>query len=157
MINRTLLTSLLIIAATMAVGESAFAQTADVPFTGNVNGACNFGTVTPGTMGTNTPTNPTELAAGYPGGVMGKVSVTCNQPARVAVSAPVQTGGPAFTPVKSEAYLKSPVGSTTNMGGTPLSLPTGNAIPLDIDARVVKDGPLVPGNYNYKVTLTITP
>jgi hypothetical protein len=157
MIHRTLLTSALIIAAIVAVGESAFAQTADIPFTGNVNGACNFGAVTPGTMAPNMPTNPTELAAGHPGGIMGKVSVICNQPARVAVSAPVQTGGPTFTPIKSEGYLKSPVGSTMSMGGSPLLLPTGNSIPLDIDARVVKDSPLVPGTYNYKVTLTITP
>jgi hypothetical protein len=157
MIHRTLLTSALIIVATMAVGESAFAQIADIPFTGNVKGACNFGSVTPGTMATNMPTNPTELSAEYPGGVRGQVYVTCNEPARVSVSAPVQTGGPVFTPLKSEAYIKSPVGSATSMGGSPLSLPTGNSIPLDINARVVKDSPLVPGTYNYKVTLTITP
>lgn len=44
------------------------------------------------------------------------------------------------------------------MGGTPLRLsPSPNAIPLEVGMIVDKGSPLAPGNYNYKVTLTIAP
>lgn len=174
MIRRTLLASALVIVGTVAAAPQTMAQTAppnsmmpqslDVPFSGQVTGVCNVGEITPGVLMPNTPTNPMILAAGSTitspnAGTPGKVVVTCNSPARVAISKPVQTGGPAFSAMKSDATVRLPGGMMTGSTSTmPLSLsPSPNPIPLEVGMFVDKGSPLAPGNYNYKVTLTITP
>ncbi|MBG1265283.1 hypothetical protein [Nostoc sp. WHI] len=156
MIRHSLLTAALIIVSSAALAPKTMAQTADVPFTGNVAGVCNFDQITPGRLGLNQPTNPTALAGGFPGGAFGKVLVSCNQGARVSISQPQQTGGPGFTPVFSVGNINSPFGNTSSQGGF-LSLPPGGGLPLDIDMIVDKGTPLVPGNYSYVTTLTIVP
>lgn len=157
MIRRSLLTAALIFVGSVAVAPKTMAQTVDVPFTGNVGGACTFGQITPGTLGVNQPTNPTSLAGGFPGGAFGQVSVTCNAPANLMVAMPVQTGGPTFTPIFSDAFVNSPLGSRNANGGSLSLPPNGGSTPLTVDMIVDKGSPLVPGTYNYKVTLTITP
>jgi hypothetical protein len=157
MIRRSLLTAALIIVGSAAVAPKTMAQTADVPFTGTVGGVCNFDQITPGKLGLNQPVNPTALAGGFSGGVFGKVIVSCNQGGRVSISKPQQTGGPGFTPVFSNGMINSPLGSTSSQGGSPMSLPSGNGLPLDIDMFVDKGSPLAPGNYSYVTTLTIVP
>ncbi|WGV25420.1 hypothetical protein [Halotia branconii] len=157
MIRRSLLTAVLVIVGSVVLAPKTMAQTVDVPFTGSVNGACTFGQVTPGKLGLNQPTSPTALAGGFSGGVFGQVSVSCNQPARVSISQPQQTGGPAFTPMFSAGHINSPVGSTDSNSGSPLPLPTGGSVPLSVDMIVDKGSPLVPGNYSYITTLTIVP
>jgi hypothetical protein len=157
MIRRSLLTVALIIVGSAAVAPKTMAQTADVPFTANVGGACNFDQITPGKLGLNQPVNPTSLAGGFTGGVFGKVLVSCNQGARISISKPQQTGGPSFTPLNSSGIINSPFGSTNSQGGVPVSLPSGKSLPLDIDMIVDKGSPLVPGNYSYVTTLTIVP
>ncbi|MBE9000148.1 MULTISPECIES: hypothetical protein [unclassified Nostoc] len=157
MIRRSLLTVALIIVGSAALAPKTIAQTADVPFTVNVGGVCNFDQIIPGKLGLNQQTNPTSLAGGYPGGQFGKVFVSCNQGARVSISKPQQTGGPSFTPINSNGYINSPFGSTSSQGGSPVLLPSGSGLPLDIDMIVDKGSPLVPGNYSYVTTLTIVP
>jgi hypothetical protein len=172
MIRRTLLASALVIVGTVAAAPRTMAQTApnslmpqslDVPFSGQVTGVCNVGEITPGLLMPNTATNPMILSAGSTVspvvGTPGKVLVTCNSPARIAISKPVQTGGPAFSAMKSDATVKAPSGAMTGaMSTLPLSLsPSPNPIPLEVGMFVDKGSPLSPGNYNYKVTLTITP
>lgn len=157
MIRRSLLTAALIIVGSVAVAPKTMAQTADVPFTANVGGVCNFDQIIPGKLGLNQPTNATALAGGFSGGQFGKVFVSCNQGARVSISQPQQTGGPGFTPMFSAGHINSPFGSTSSQGGSPVLLPPGSGLPLDIDMIVDKGSPLVPGNYSYVTTLTIVP
>ncbi|GJD21099.1 hypothetical protein RIVM261_060550 [Rivularia sp. IAM M-261] len=172
MIRNTLLATTLLILGTLAIAPKTMAQTApqsmmpqtvDVPFSGQVTGICNVGEITPGTLvPTGSTTGPIALSSGAPfspNGTPGKVVVTCNSPASIAVSRPVQTGGPAFSPMKSDATVRLPGGPIAGaMGGTPLRLsPSPNAIPLEVGMIVDKGSPLAPGNYNYKVTLTIAP
>ncbi len=163
MIRRALLTSLFLVLGTLAMAPKTMAQTADIPFTGNVAGACNFGEITPGTLMPNAPTNPTRLSAGTffgpssPNAMPGKVFISCNQSANLMVSKPLQTGGPTFTPMISDARVSGSPGTTTATG-TPLRLMAGTpTTPLSVEMMVDKGGPLVPGTYNYKVTLTVTP
>lgn len=158
MIRRSLLTAALIFVGSVALAPKTMAQTVDVPFTGNVGGACSFGQVIPGSLGVNQPTNPTALAGGFSGGAFGKVSVSCNTPARVMVSKPQQTGGPGLFPMFSDAMINSSFGSTNASGAPPMPLPTGGpSVPLDVDMYVDNGSPLAPGTYDYKVTLTIVP
>ncbi|MCC5610006.1 hypothetical protein LC612_25335 [Nostoc sp. CHAB 5834] len=157
MIRRSLLTAALIIVGSVALAPKTMAQTANVPFTGTVSGVCNFDQITPGQLGLNQPTNPTALAGGHPGGSFGRVVLSCNQGARVSISQPQQTGGPQFTPIYSIGIMQSPFGYTDSQGGSPVLLPGGSNLPLDIDMIVDKGSPLVPGNYSYVTTLTIVP
>lgn len=163
MIRRALLTSIFLVLGTLTIAPKTMAQTADIPFTGNVAGACNFGEITPGTLMPNVPTNPTRLSAGSsfgsssPNAIPGKVFISCNQSANLVVSKPVQTGGPTFTPIVSDARVSGPSG-TTSATGTPLRLISGTpSTPLSVEMMADKGSPLVPGTYNYKVTLTVTP
>lgn len=157
MIRRALLISALTVTGVAAFASNTFAQTVNVPFNGTVGAVCSFGQPTPGTLGLNTPTSPTALAGGYSGGVFGQVSVSCNQPARVSISKPVQTAGPSFTPVTSAAMISSSFGSTDSNGAPPLSLSSSGTVPLKIDMIVDKGSPLAAGNYSYVTTLTIVP
>ncbi|MFQ4143375.1 hypothetical protein [Chlorogloeopsis sp. ULAP02] len=157
MIRRSLLTAVLILVGSVALAPKTMAQTVDVPFTGTVTGACNFGQVTPGSLGVNQPSNPTTLASNYSEGVFGQVSVTCNAPSQLTVSQPVQTGGPNFTPIFSDAMVNSLFGSTNATDGSPLMLPPGSPMMLNVDMIADKGSPLTPGTYDYKVTLTVTP
>ncbi|MEJ1933134.1 hypothetical protein WDZ92_23270 [Nostoc sp. NIES-2111] len=158
MIRRSLFAAALIFMGSLALAPKTMAQTVDVPFTGTIGGACTFGQVTPGSLGVNQVTNPTALAGGFPGGTLGKVSVTCNTPASVVTSPAVQTGGPAFTPINNTSSSAVRIaGSGSWAVGTPLQLNPGISLPLEVDMFVDKGSTLSPGTYNYKVTLTITP
>jgi len=158
MVRRSLLTAALVFVGSLALAPKTMAQTVDVPFTGNISGACSFGQVTPGSLGVNQPTNPTALAGGFPGGVFGRVSVICNTPASVVTSPPVQTAGPAFSPINTPmSAVRVANGGSWSVNGSPLWLGTGGAIPLEVDMYIDKGSTLTPGTYNYKVTLTITP
>ena len=138
--------------------SKANAQSIDVPFSGTVGGNCTFSDVTPGKLVVNRGTNKTALAAGFPGGVMGKVSVTCNRSSFLRVSKPVQTSGPSFTPTRADGYVDSPVGSTTSSSSSGLRISSiGRAIPLEVDMIVEKGSTLAPGTYGFKTTLTVTP
>ncbi|MBR8838202.1 MAG: hypothetical protein DSM106950_30415 [Stigonema ocellatum SAG 48.90 = DSM 106950] len=168
MIRRSLLTAALILVGSAVVGESAFAQSVDINFTGTVQGRCSFNTPTGGTLaadGGSGPVSTYMISSLAPGGAPGQVTVTCNQPANLLVSNPIQTGGPSGG--MSGARVDSPAGQTSSgssigslSGGSsgPLFLPPG-ATPLAVQMGVQSgpNGPLQPGNYNYKVTLTITP
>lgn len=171
MIRRALLISALTVTAAAAFAPSTLAQTVDVPFNGTVPGLCSFGQPTAGTLGMGGstgstasgggyyggPSGPTALGSRGYGGAFGQVAVSCNQSARVTVSKPVQTAGPSFTPIYSSASINSSAGSTDSNGASPLSLPIGGYVTLDIDMIVDKGTPLTAGNYSYVTTLTIVP
>jgi hypothetical protein len=170
MMRHSLLAAALILAGGAFMAEGAYAQSVDVNFSGTVQGRCNFGNVTNGilvTDGPGTPQGAYKLGSPFPGGSAGQVTVTCNQPASLQVSAPIQTAGPTGNRVG--AAVSSPYGGVTTGdpvfipgapgGPNPLFLNPG-ATPLSVNL-VVEPGfnnPYVqPGNYGYKVTLTVTP
>ncbi|MGD1910458.1 MAG: hypothetical protein ACFB2X_06290 [Rivularia sp. (in: cyanobacteria)] len=157
MIRRLLMTCAIVILGQAGMVSKANAQSIDVPFSGTVGGNCTFSDVTPGKLVVNRGTNATTLAAGYTGGVMGKVSVTCNRSSSITVSKPVQTSGPSFTPIMADGYVDSPVGRTSSTS-SPLRISSiGRAIPLEVDMKVDKGSTLAPGTYGFKTTLTVTP
>ncbi|MDJ0677542.1 MAG: hypothetical protein QNJ36_19535 [Calothrix sp. MO_167.B42] len=159
MIRRSLLTAALVLVGSVAMAPKTMAESIDVPFSGIVGGGCTFGPVTSGVLivadgASSTSTAITSISPG----VGGQVSVTCNQPARLTVSQPVQTAGPTLNPVISNGFVNSPTGGTDSSGGNPMALNAdGNPTPLEVGMFVENDSPLQAGIYNYNVTLTIVP
>ncbi len=84
-----------------------------------------------------------------------KMTVTCKQPAKLTVSAPIQIAGPKFNPISALATIQAVSGSTTS-NGTPLTLPAGISNLL-INLSVDKGNPLEPGNYRYGIKFTVMP
>ncbi|BAZ27869.1 hypothetical protein NIES4074_02970 [Cylindrospermum sp. NIES-4074] len=174
MICRSLLTAAFMLVGTAAVGESALAQSVDVNFTGTVQGSCSFGAVTNGNLAAegSGSTGVVILSSKSSGGSAGQVTVNCNQPAGLQVSIPIQTGGPsgnqAGAYVSSGAYsIRSGVYSSTGFDAGPSPSPVTGPLPISPGASrtvtvqmSVTPAPgntnLQPGNYAYKVTLTIT-
>jgi hypothetical protein len=171
MIRHSLLATALILAGGAFMVEGAYAQSVDVNFSGTVQGRCSFSNVTNGilvTDGPGTPQGAYKLNSFLPGASAGQVSVNCNQPASLQVSAPIQTAGPTGNRVG--AAVTAPSGgvktgdpgvflpfSTTTSG--PLNLNPGFT-PLSVNLAVEpgSTNPYIqPGNYAYKVTLTISP
>jgi hypothetical protein len=163
MIRRSLLTAALIFAGSVAVAPKVNAQSIDVPFTGSVGGACNVGQVTPGVLGTysyNLEENPNAFSTYSSGGTPGQVSVSCNQDAEVSVSAPVQTGGPQFTPIFFFVDVYSSFGSSfidNNGSGIAHIISAGSGTQLEINMDIDKGVALVPGVYDFVTTVNITP
>ena len=155
MIRRSLLTAALIVAGSVIAAPKTMAQSVDVPFTGTVGGVCNINNVTGGTLVPNQEVNPTALYTQ----TTGNVNLSCNQTALVSITQPMQTGGPAFTPVYGYGYAYGYYGgSYTITDGTTVthSIPSGTT-DLSVQAYLDKGSPLTPGNYSYVTTLTVTP
>lgn len=181
MIRRSLLTAALILVGSVAIGESASANgpSIDVNFAGTVPGICNFGAVTNGTLGTDGMGGTMgvyKLSSTIPGGSPGSVTVTCNQSANLQVSAPIQTAGPTGNRVGAKVSGYSTMGFSGDVltgdpvdvlgyyGGYPSSsiyLNYGSTllnVNLGVEPFPNPNTPyLKPGNYAYKVTLTVTP
>ncbi|MGD1910453.1 MAG: hypothetical protein ACFB2X_06265 [Rivularia sp. (in: cyanobacteria)] len=157
MIRRLIVTSVLAVLSATAIAPKANAQSIDVPFTGTVGGACSFSKPVPGTLKpySQRSTNSSSPRA-LIGNVQGKVTVNCNSSAKVRASAPVQTGGPKFTPKSSSASIK--FAGTNHSYGTNTNMPlkTGESN-IEVFPYIDKGTPLEPGTYSYRVTLTITP
>jgi hypothetical protein len=135
-----------------------------------VQGLCSFGNVTNGILVTDGPGgNPQgayRLSSAVPGGSAGQVTVSCNQYANLQVSAPIQTAGPTGNRVG--ATVSSPYNTVSS--GDPVMLPYGGgsgplnlyagSTPLSVNLAVepgYSSMYVPPGNYAYKVTLTVTP
>ena len=131
------------------VPHAAYAKSADI---------CTFTQVNPGELVGESKILPTKLVSlSSTGGSPTQISVTCNQPTKLAVSAPIQISGPKFIPVSSLVNVETPFGSSINSGsGVPLSLPVGTTN-LVINFTVDKGSPLPAGNYKYGVKFTILP
>ncbi|AFZ22724.1 hypothetical protein Cylst_0367 [Cylindrospermum stagnale PCC 7417] len=162
MIRHSLFTAALILAASAAAAPKTMAQTVDIPFAGTVGGGCTFDTPIAGILAVQGPVGtPTSLRGDsfINGGSRGKVNVVCSQPASLTVSLPVQTGGPTFTPIFSDASVESPAGVTSSFpGSSPIPLPSNaTGTPLEVKMFVDKGSTLQAGNYQYNVTLTIVP
>ncbi len=131
----------------------------DVPFTGVVEIACTFDTPDPGRLVPVGTPIAEVLSSLESGGLPGQVNLKCNGETQLVVNEPTQTGGPSVELSLAEAFVDSPVGNTS-ASGSPLPIPPGLEIPLQVDMRVTaRDLRLgfPPGTYTYKVTLTVAP
>ncbi|HEY9708619.1 MAG TPA: hypothetical protein V6D48_10495 [Oculatellaceae cyanobacterium] len=165
LIRRSLLASALGLLSGVAIAPRAFAQSVNVPFSGTVPGACSFNTPTPGTLGVNDTFRPTILLGGTSlGGTVAKgrsgfVQVVCNANANVSISEPIQTGGFRFT-IKSNfasATLTGANGDVITTSGTstlPIRAGTTN---FQVRMQTESETIIPPDNYEFYVTLTITP
>jgi hypothetical protein len=147
------------------LAKSAAAQSVDVPFNGSVPGACIFNTPTPGVLGVNDTFEPTILLGGTSlGGTLargrsGFVQVVCNTPANVTINEPVQTRGFRFNLKRSfaSAVLTGANGDVITTSGTstlPIKAGTTN---FQVRMEAESDSLIPPGEYEFYVTLTITP
>ena len=162
---RFVLTSVLGFLSSAAFVPSAFAQSVNVPFNGVVPGACSFNTPTPGTLGVNDTFKPTILLGGTSlGGTIAKgragfVQVVCNSNANVTINEPVQTSGFKFS-IKSNfasATLTGANGDVITTSGTstlPIKAGTTN---FQVRMQTESETIIPPDNYEFYVTLTITP
>ncbi len=164
-IPRSLLASALALLSAVALSPRAFAQSVNIPFSGTVPGACSFNTPTPGALGVNDTFRPTILLGGTSlGGTVAKgrsgfVQVVCNTNANVTISEPVQTSGFRFN-IKSNfanAVLTGANGDVITTSGTstlPIKAGTTN---FQVRMQTESESIIPPDNYEFYVTLTITP
>ena len=154
----------LLLAGVVTLGSTTFASqamaqtTADVDFNGTVAGACTFGAVTNGVINANGVGD--RLVTTTPG----RVSITCSQPAQVALTAPIQQSGPVLTPAAGGGSVVSGVTSTAGANATAtgtdsvaMSLPNVCTDQLDVTMSFLNNAALPAGSYGFRVTLTATP
>jgi hypothetical protein len=165
MIRRSLLTSALALVGGAVVVPKALAQSVNVPFNGTVPGACTFNTPTPGVLAVNDTFKPTMLLGGTSlGGTIAKgssgfVQVVCNTAANVTINEPVQTSGFKFNIKRNfaSAVLTGANGDVINTTGTS-TLPIKAGITnFQVRMETESDSVIPPGEYQFYVTLTITP
>jgi hypothetical protein len=153
MFNRVLVSSVLTLGGTVTLASTAMAGSVDIQFSGTVQGVCSFSNPTSGFLVTDNPGPGLQyvLSSDAPGGAPGQVTVTCNQPADMLVSAPVQTAGPSGA-AYIDAFVESPY-TSTGAGGSMFLEP--GVTPVTINMMVDNPNGLQPGNYAYTVTLTV--
>jgi hypothetical protein len=155
MLRRLLASALFLGSAIALIPSSANAQTVNVPFSGAVLSNCTFGTPVPGTLSLS---GTTLSSSSTPG----NVPFTCTAPANITFSAPIQTGGPAFTPsacLTNVGTLGSPTTGLNTCTGTstPSAITTTGPNNAIVGMSVTSPNALATGTYTYNVTLTITP
>jgi hypothetical protein len=118
---------------------------------------CNFSQTSPGILVTQGNHKPNKLVSSSEiGGSPIQFNVTCNQPANLTISAPIQISGPVFTPVSSIATVTTSYGGSAKNGDAPITLPAGTT-PLSINLFIDGGDSLRAGNYSYTVKLTVNP
>jgi hypothetical protein len=132
-----------VLPTTIILPSSTYAQTSDI---------CTFTQPDFSELKPDGDNLPTKLVTH---GSPTKMTVTCKQPVKLTVSAPIQVAGPKFNPVSALATIQSASGNTTS-NSTPLNLPTGMSNLL-INLSVDKGNPLEPGNYKYGIKFTVVP
>lgn len=175
---RYLITPLLVFAGSLMLSSTAIAQTiddtsttstdatatTDVLFNGEVPHICEFSNGTSDSVvlaGTLVPIGSpivTRLSSKEPGASSAEVDVLCNGTSDLNVEAPMQTGGPVVE-ANTESSVASSIGNIDSSGSS-LEIPPGEVIALAVDMEAEAVDTLrgfAPGNYQYKVTLTVSP
>jgi hypothetical protein len=156
-----------VLAGSTLFTNKAFAQTVDVPFSGNIATACSFSTPIAGVLARST-TDPNIINSFENGGINGSVDVTCNSPAQLQVTGIAATNTPAPDPagtiLDSSATTDGGITFTSYNSSTgssaPIGLNTGPAQIVVVDLfvnRGIAGGTFPAGTYEYEVTLTVTP
>ncbi|MGB7444152.1 MAG: hypothetical protein WA919_24055 [Coleofasciculaceae cyanobacterium] len=157
MLNKFVAFCLLSLGATFSLATAVRAEQVELNLSGTVAPQCSFSNSSDGTLAFDFEANPSLLASQLEGGSPAEVTVTCNAPASLEISAPTQTSGPQVIGGSYSAIASSNIGSTQSNNN--LFLPEG-ATPLEVSVDLEIDGNgnlLKPGNYTYEVTLTVTP
>lgn len=143
-------------ASVIAISPIVKAESASIPFSGNVEHQATF---TNPDIGAITPTTPGVNASAFESTTPVQMSVQLNMPANITVSPPVLTSGPSPDPSGTN-YIGFLTFNGTNLrsdvGGGSGSLPAGTTN-LDVNMSVQRPTPYPPGTYTYVVTLTISP
>jgi hypothetical protein len=155
MARSQLIPLLLVIMATNIAGfQSAIAQPS-VGVPSEANQVCTFSEGTGGQLVTEGRVMPSKLGTlDTFGGSPIKMDVTCSQPAKLVVSAPIQVGGPEFKPVSAFTTVTTTTGDSTKSNEAPLALPAGTTA-LSINLYVDKGSRLKVGNYQYTFKFTV--
>ncbi|MDD1413650.1 hypothetical protein MEN41_02940 [Dolichospermum sp. ST_con] len=176
-LRRLALVSSIAALGAVAFNPKAQAETADVTFSGNIPMSCSFSSTTGGSL---VSSGGWVEAAGnsVPGldtGTSGSTTLSCNGSATVSPSAPIKVSAPdAFdgSNAQSIIYIAENADGNRIVSSYSGSAPwqeyasnNSNAIPIPANtSRVLKvgmtagsgNGTVVPGSYNYKVTVTAT-
>lgn len=161
-----------IASAGLMLGSSAvLAQSVDVDFAGNIPNTCSFGA--PAGTGVLAKANGgVEAGIGVAGlsyGTATSVTVDCIGGGSISVSAPIGSGPAGFSPASFQSVVE--LGSngltTTTFTGSEywdffspnaLAVPSGEqTLNVGMVAGTLGSLEVIPGDYNYTVTLTATP
>ncbi|NJR15378.1 MAG: hypothetical protein HC785_06485 [Calothrix sp. CSU_2_0] len=116
---------------------------------------CTFSEGTGGQLVTEGRVMPSKLGTlDTFGGSPIKMDITCSQPAKLVVSAPIQVGGPEFKPVSAFTTVTTASGDSTKSNEAPLTLPVGTTA-LSVNLYVDKGSRLKVGNYQYTFKFTV--
>jgi hypothetical protein len=129
MLNKLIYIGFLLPVITIIVPSSTYAQTSDI---------CTFTQPDFSELKPDGDNLPTKLVTN---GSPTKIIVTCKQPVKLTVSAPVQIAGPKFNPVSALATIQASSGNTASNTTSPLTLPTGISnllINLSVDKGLPK-------------------
>lgn len=154
------------IATVLGLSKVSYAapDSKDILFGGTVNNVCQITEVVNGAIGVGTSNeNLLSSRPGDSGGTAGQFKAKCTGSGILSITAPVAAAGnPALTADSSEAAIYS------NNTGTGTAIATnsspsvsiafnGSKNPYYAHMSVNAHNPILPGNYNYTVTVTVTP
>jgi hypothetical protein len=121
------------------------------------NQICTFSESSGGQLVTEKQIMPSKLVTSEnAGGAAIQMDVTCSQPAKLIVSAPIQVGGPEFKPVSAFTTVTTAAGDSTKSNEAPLTLTAGTTA-VSVNLYVDKGSRLKVGNYQYTFKFTFTP
>jgi hypothetical protein len=121
------------------------------------NQICTFSEGASGQLVTEGKMMPSKLVTlENAGGAAIQMDVTCSQPAKLIVSAPIQVGGPEFQPVSAFTTVTTAGGNSTKSNEAPLTLPAGTTA-VSVHLYVDKGSRLKVGNYQYTFKFTFAP
>jgi hypothetical protein len=121
------------------------------------NQICTFSEKTGGQLVSEGKMMPSKLVTlENAGGAAIQMDVTCSQPAKLIVSAPIQVGGPEFKPVSAFTTVTTAGGDSTKSNEAPLTLAAGTTA-VSVNLYVDKGSRLKVGNYQYTFKFTFAP
>ena len=147
-----------ILASSMALSTSAFAQNVGIQFSGIVPAQVNFTNVAPGTVETKTSNVASGTSNIMESVAPTLVNVQSTIPAMIIVSPPQLVSGPNPDPSGTRAISFLNFGSTSvrsDIGNGTANIPAGNTL-VELRMRVERPALFVPGVYTYSITLTVT-
>lgn len=159
MLHRLALTSGLILASAIAFDRAALAENIDVPFSGYVPAEVTFSSSTSGTAEAIISPTSTAMPTKYQSLTSATIAVQSSTAATITVSPPRLVSGPTPDPVGTSHVAFLEFGATSarsDVGGGAAALPAGNTN-VQVDMLVERPEAFPPGDYNYVVTLTVTP
>ncbi|BAZ07514.1 hypothetical protein [Calothrix sp. NIES-3974] len=118
---------------------------------------CTFTTTEPGDLVRSGQPRPTKFVTfADAGGTPVQMEITCQEPARLSVSAPIQLSGPELNLVVSETIITTTTGATTKTGDTPLLLPVGTT-GVTVNMVIDRGQRLRAGSYRFTFKLNFMP